>query len=149
MAVVRLALSRRTNRTSASPAGGCGALSGARQKRPVPSEPSAATGRFTLPAPSVTSVDGTLQAYLEDADADGAADDLAILLDGTAGLQVVVSVDGSPTGRTHLLTGTPLERVVYDATPGDHVIGIRYVDPQTARLGRLATFTITALAPLA
>lgn len=112
------------------------------------SEPSAATGPFTLPAPSVTTAEGTAQTFLEDADGDGAADDLALFLDGQQGWLAVVSFDGTSTGNRHELTGTPLRRVVYNTAPGDHVVGVRYVDPETDRVGRLATFTITALAPV-
>jgi hypothetical protein len=107
-----------------------------------PSQPSAAVGPFTLPVPTVTAPDGTLAATLEDADFDFRADDLMLLLDGEAGRTVAVSVDGDWTGNLHTLTGSPLRRVVYDVAPGDHVIGIRYVDPATGGQGRVAFVTI-------
>lgn len=112
-----------------------------------PSEPSAAVGPFALPAPVVTAEDGTLDARLQDADSDGSADDLFLLLDGEPGRTVAVSIDGAWTGNLHQLTGTPLRRVVYDITAGDHVIGIRYVDPATGREGRVATFGLRVSAP--
>jgi RNA polymerase sigma factor (sigma-70 family) len=108
---------------------------------------SAPIGPFLAPAPTVTSDDGTLEAQLVDADFDGAADDVFLLLDGLPGETAVVSVDGTPTGNRHVFEDTPLRRVVYDLTPGEHVIGIRYVDPATGLLGRRADTTILAIAP--
>jgi hypothetical protein len=110
--------------------------------------PSAAVGPFTLPAPTVSAPDGTLQTVLIDADGAGDANDLPLVLDGIAGQTVQVYVNGFSTGNLHALTGAPLERVVYDTTPGEHVIGVQYVDPVTLRPGRLVTFTLTALEPV-
>lgn len=111
-----------------------------------PSEPSAAVGPFALPTPVVTATDGSLDAPLEDADFDGRADDLFLMLGGQPGRTVAVSVDGVWTGNLHVLSGRPLERVVYDIAAGDHVIGIRYVDPDTGREGRVASALIRATA---
>lgn len=115
----------------------------------LPSAASAPIGPFLAPAPTVTSDDGTLQAQLVDADLDGAADDLFLLLDGLAGQTAVVSLDGTPTGSRHVFEDAPLRRVVYDMTPGEHVISIRYLDPATGLLGRRADTTILAIAPTA
>jgi hypothetical protein len=112
----------------------------------APSAPSEAVGPFTVPVPTVTASDRSLIATLRDADSDGDAADLYLLLDGHPGKTVAVSFDGVWTGNLHLLTGTPLVRVVYDTTPGAHVVGFRYVDPATGREGRVATVTIVALA---
>lgn len=109
-----------------------------------PSAPSPAIGPFTLPVPTVTASNGSLDAPLQDADFDGRADDLYLLLDGRRAQTVEVSVDGAWTGNLHVLTGTPLLRVVHDLAPGEHVIGLRYVDPASGREGRLATVTIRA-----
>ncbi len=109
-----------------------------------PSAPSPAVGPFTLPAPTVTGSNGSLDVRLEDADFDGRADDLYLLLDGRRGLTVAVSVDGRWTGNLHVLTGEPLLRVVHDLAPGPHTIGLRYVDPASGREGRTATVTIRA-----
>lgn len=92
----------------------------------------------------MTAANGSLDAPLQDADFDGRADDLSLLLDGRRGQTVAVSVDGVWTGNLHVLTGTPLLRVVHDAAVGDHVIGLRYVDPATGREGRTARVTIHA-----
>ena len=108
------------------------------------SAPSSTIGPFTLPAPTVTASNGALDAPLQDADFDGRADDLYLLLDGRRGQTVEVSVDGVWTGNLHALTGTPLLRVVHDLAPGEHVIGLRYVDPASGREGRLATVTLRA-----
>jgi hypothetical protein len=115
----------------------------------LPSAASAPIGPFLAPAPTVTSDDGTREARLVDADFDGAADDLFLLLDGLAGETAVVSVDGAPTGNRHVFEDQPLRRVVYDMAPGEHVIGIRYLDPATGLLGRRADVTILATAPAA
>lgn len=109
-----------------------------------PSAASPAVGPFTLPVPTVTALDGSLDAPLQEADFDGRADDVYLLLDGRRGQTVAVSVDGVWTGNLHVLTGTPLLRVVHDVAVGDHVIGLRYVDPATGREGRTATVTIHA-----
>ncbi|WP_205789389.1 Ig-like domain-containing protein [Microbacterium sp. CPCC 204701] len=111
------------------------------------SPPSAAVGPFTLPAPVVTAGNGTPASELETADTVGVDNDLSLLLDGLAGETVVVWVDGVTSGIRHELIGAPLSRFVFNTNPGEHVIGIRYVDPITGRLGRLAEFTITALPP--
>ncbi|MFC0198578.1 Ig-like domain-containing protein, partial [Microbacterium arthrosphaerae] len=109
------------------------------------SEPSAAVGPFVLPTPTVTGATGSLDAPLQDADFDGRDDDLYLLLSGQRGQTVAVSVDGAWTGNLHTLTGQPLQRVVYDMAPGDHVIGIRCVDPASGREGRVSFVTIRAL----
>jgi hypothetical protein len=107
---------------------------------------SAPVGPFTAPAPVITTEAGTLEGVLVDGDFDGIADDLRILLDGLRGATVTVSVDGVATGNRHVLSGDPLLRVVRNTTPGTHVIGIRYLDPASGRMGRLAEFTVTAVA---
>ncbi|MFB7892186.1 sigma-70 family RNA polymerase sigma factor [Microbacterium sp. NPDC056044] len=109
-----------------------------------PSTPSPAVGPFTLPVPTVTAPNGSLEAQLEDADFDGRADDLYLLLDGRREQTVAVSVNGTWTGNLHTLTGEPLLRVVHDLAPGLHTIGLRYVDPSSGREGRTATVTIRA-----
>ncbi len=114
-----------------------------------PSTPSTAVGPFTFPVPSVTGDDGTFDVPLADADADGIADDLFLLIDGLPHRSVAVSVDGVWTGNLHTLLGHPLRRVVYDLAPGDHVIGIRYVDAATGREGRATTVTVHATSPTA
>nr|WP_241741667.1 sigma-70 family RNA polymerase sigma factor [Microbacterium yannicii] len=106
------------------------------------SEPSGAVGPFTLPVPTVTSTDGTLDARLDDLDLDFRADDLTLLLSGQRGETVAVSVDGAWTGNLHPLGAAPLRRVVYDVSPGDHVIGFRYVDPASGRQGRVSSVTL-------
>ena len=110
------------------------------------SEASAPVGPFALPVPVVTASDGSLVARLEDADFDGRADDLFLLLSGQRGQTVAVSVDGAWTGNLHVLTGLPLRRVVYDVAAGEHAIGVRYVDPATGGEGRIARVVIRATA---
>ncbi|MGN6218910.1 MAG: sigma-70 family RNA polymerase sigma factor [Microbacterium sp.] len=99
-------------------------------------------GPFALPVPTVTSSDGTLEARLEDLDFDFRADDLTLLLSGLRGQTVAVAIDGAWTGNLHTLTGAPLSRVVYNVSPGDHVLGIRYVDPATGRQGLVSYVTL-------
>lgn len=106
------------------------------------SEPSAPVGPFALPVPVVTASDGSLDARLEDADFDGRADDLFLLLSGQRGQTVAVSIDGVWTGNLHVLTGLPLRRVVYDVAAGEHVVAIRYVDPTTGGEGRISHVAI-------
>ncbi|MBW9095706.1 hypothetical protein JNB62_18660, partial [Microbacterium jejuense] len=110
-----------------------------------PSAPSAPVGPFAMPVPTVTSADGTLEARLENLDLDFQADDVTLLLSGLSGHTVAVSVDGTWTGNLHTLTGTPLRRAVYNVSPGDHVIGIRYVDPASGREGRVSYVTLHVL----
>ena len=111
------------------------------------SVPSAPVGPFTLPAPTVSAPDGTLETPLVDSDGVGGANDLPLVLDGIAGETVRVFVDGVTTGNLHELTGTPLDRVVRNTAPGEHVIGVQYIDPVTQRVGRIASYTLVALAP--
>ncbi|MFK4837304.1 hypothetical protein ACI3KY_16385, partial [Microbacterium sp. ZW T2_14] len=106
------------------------------------SDPSGAVGPFTLPVPTVTSTDGTLDARLEDLDLDFRADDLTLVLSGQRGQTVAVSIDGAWTGNLHTLGTAPLRRVVYDVSPGNHVIGFRYVDPASGRQGRVSSVTL-------
>lgn len=105
---------------------------------------SAPVGPFALPAPVVSAEDGSLEPDLVDGDGDGAADDLILLLDGIPGETVTISFDGFSTGNLHVLGEAPLVRVVRDTVPGPHTIGIRYIDPATGRLGRMASFTMLA-----
>jgi len=105
------------------------------------SAPSAPVGPFVLPVPTVTSSDGTLDARLEDLDLDFRADDLTLLLSGLRGQTVAVAIDGVWTGNLHTLTGAPLSRVVYNVSPGDHVLGIRYVDASGGQ-GRVSYVTL-------
>jgi len=107
-----------------------------------PSDPSAPVGPFALPVPTVTAKDGTLDARLENLDFDFRADDVTLLLSGERGQTVAVSVDGRWTGNLHTLTSAPLSRTVHDIAPGDHVIGIRYVDRVTGAAGRVAYVTL-------
>ncbi|WP_106815444.1 sigma-70 family RNA polymerase sigma factor [Microbacterium timonense] len=119
----------------------------------LPSEPSAAVGPFPLPAPVITAEDGSLTGELENVDLQGPTGDLTVLLSGIPGQTVIVYVDGVSTGNHHVLADEPLARVVQDIAPGEHVIGVRYIDPATfvgpdsGPLGRLATFTVTAVLP--
>jgi hypothetical protein len=106
------------------------------------SEASEPVGPFALPVPTVTSSDGTLDARLEDLDFDLRAEELTLLLSGLPGQAVAVAVDGVWTGNVHTLAGEPLSRIVYDVSPGDHVLGIRYVDPATGHEGRVSYVTL-------
>jgi outer membrane biosynthesis protein TonB len=110
------------------------------------SEASVPVGPFALPVPVVTASDGSVDARLEDADFDGRADDLFLVLSGQRGQTVAVAVDGAWTGNLHMLTGVPLRRVVYDVAAGEHVIAVRYVDPATGGEGRVARVVIRATA---
>ncbi|MCW3494662.1 sigma-70 family RNA polymerase sigma factor [Microbacterium sp. SSM24] len=110
-----------------------------------PSEPSAAVGPLTVPAPSVTMSGGVMEAVLSDLDLDGEVDDLTVLLSGLIGQTVAVAVDGVWTGNLHVLAEEPLPRAVLDLSPGTHVLAIRYVDPATGREGRVATFGFEAI----
>ena len=56
-------------------------------------------GPFTAPVPRVTALDGSLNAILTDADDDGRAADVYLLLDGRQGERVAVSIDGVWAGQ--------------------------------------------------
>lgn len=114
----------------------------------LPSEPSTAIGPYVFPVPTVASEDGSLDATLTDVDGDGVGE-FPIFLSGIPGETVIVAVDSVFTGNEHRLEAEPIERVVRNVRAGTHVIGIRYIDPVTKRVGRLESYTFTVTDPTA
>lgn len=87
------------------------------------SEPSAA---IPLPTPEIISLrpgDGRFE----------------VTFTGPVGAIVEAIVDGVPTGNFHTLTGSPLVRSLPDLAPGNHTIGLRFVDSQHSQHGATIT----------
>ncbi|WP_341956522.1 sigma-70 family RNA polymerase sigma factor [Microbacterium sp. LWH13-1.2] len=94
---------------------------------------SAPIGPFSFETPSLAEVSDTFIPRI-DADADGARDDISLLLQGISGSTVSVSVDGGAAMRI-VLTEASTRVSVLDVRPGLRQITVRYVDPVTGVLG--------------
>ncbi|WP_447912043.1 sigma-70 family RNA polymerase sigma factor [Microbacterium phyllosphaerae] len=94
---------------------------------------SAPIGPFSFETPSLAEVsDGFL--VRTDLDADGARDDIRLLIQGVPGSTVSVSVDGEASTSV-VLTETSTTVSVLDVRPGLRQITVRYVDPVTGATG--------------
>ncbi|KRB36961.1 sigma-70 family RNA polymerase sigma factor [Microbacterium sp. Root180] len=111
------------------------------------SRPTAAVGPLVFVAPQIAPVGGAPTAVLVDADEDGELDDAFLEATGVIGASMIVSVDGEPTDRVHTFEEETLTRYVRDISAGDHIITIRYVDPESGRTGIAVPFAFTVSAP--
>jgi hypothetical protein len=106
---------------------------------------SAPIGPYALPVPDVSGIGGRTITRTDE-DGDGVADDVVVVLSGESGRSVMIFVDGVSTGRLHLLTGESLSRYIPDIALGEHRVGVRYVDPDSGRLGALNEVVIVVAA---
>ena len=73
----------------------------------------------------------------------GGATSVAASFDGIEGRRVEVLVDGVSTGNIHTLEADPIVRVTAPLGDGVHTIAVRYIDPDTGRVGALTTVAFT------
>lgn len=104
-------------------------------------------GPLLFASPQIAPVGGAPTAVLVDADDDGDLDDALLEATGVVGASMIVSVDGEPTGNVHTFEEETLIRYVRDISVGDHIITIRYIDPDSGRTGIAVPVTFTVSAP--
>ena len=68
---------------------------------------------------------------------------VAVRIDGRAGLTTEAFLDGRSTGNLHTMTGRPVELFAAGLGPGQHTLGLRYVDRATGAVGPVVTSTFT------
>jgi hypothetical protein len=73
----------------------------------------------------------------------GGATSVEAAFSGIEGRRIEVLIDGVPTGNIHTLEADPIVRVTAPLTDGEHTIAVRYIDPDTGRVGALTTVTFT------
>ena len=62
---------------------------------------------------------------------------------GVEGMRVQVFIDDVTTGNVHVLESDPIVRVTPALADGPHSIGVRYFDPDTGRVGSIASVAFT------
>jgi RNA polymerase sigma factor (sigma-70 family) len=73
----------------------------------------------------------------------GGATSVEVHFDGIEGRRIEVLVDGVSTGNIHTLEADPIVRVTAPLSDGEHTVAVRYIDPDTGRVGALTTVTFT------
>lgn len=71
------------------------------------------------------------------------APSVTVRIDGRAGLTTEAFLDGRSTGNPHVMTGRPIDLVASGLGPGQHTLGLRYVDRATGAVGPVVTSTFT------
>ena len=97
---------------------------------------SAPTAALQFAYPTLTPADGT------GVPSTAGATVVTLEIDGFAGTQVEVFVDGLSTGNLHALPGAPIRRVTTALPDGPHTLGVRYVDG-AGRFGPTVTNAIS------
>ncbi|MFE4464495.1 sigma-70 family RNA polymerase sigma factor [Oerskovia sp. NPDC056781] len=71
------------------------------------------------------------------------APSVTVRIDGRAGLTTEAFLDGRSTGNLHTMPGRPIDLVASGLGPGQHTLGLRYVDRETGAVGPVVTSTFT------
>ncbi|GAA3219580.1 sigma-70 family RNA polymerase sigma factor [Oerskovia jenensis] len=99
------------------------------------SEATSVPGPFTFLLPSILApVDGGVVAW---------APSITVRIDGRAGLTTEAFLDGRSTGNPHPMTGKPIDLVASGLAPGQHTLGLRYVDRATGAAGPIVSSSFT------